>query len=215
MFYSGAPAQSFDPPVITPRFEPAQQRVQSGAAPAAFTIAQPAMPREPKVADQADAPFIRTELPGPQRLFQRVSEAEFFASIAVSMKKADGTRAIFPEAPVVSSQPYRPRSFPKMVEMVEPSYVCHGRLYCEQPNFERLGYNFGVLQPAICLGVFYYDTALLPYHVCSDLRTTYDCSYGKCMPGDQAPLLVPRERFSVTGLVGQSAAMIGLGFLFP
>src|SRR5439155_17432134 len=105
--------------------------------------------------------------------------------------------------------------FPKMVELVEPSYVCHGRLLWEQPNFERLGYNFGVLQPALCLGVFYYDTALLPYHVWSDWRCTMDCTYGRCMPGDQAPLLVPRERFSVTGLVGQSATLIGIGFLFP
>lgn len=173
------------------------------------------MPPPAQAGEEPSGPFIRTELPGPQRLFMRESEAQFFDRLAQNMKKADGTRAIFPEEPVVSKQAYRPRNFPHMVELVEPSYVCHGRLLWEQPNFERHGYNFGVLTPAICVGVFYYDTLLYPYHHFSDLSGLGDCSVGKCMPGDQAPFLVPRERFSVTGLVGQAGAMIGLGYLFP
>lgn len=214
LFLSAAHGQSV-PEFITPRFVPAQHRTPAGAIPAGFTPPQPqpAMQQMPGRADESEGPLIRTELPGQQRLFQRVSEQSFFDGLAQSMRKSDGTRAIFPEEPVVSKAPYRPRNFPKMVELVEPCYVCHRRLYWEQPNFERIGYDLGYLQPAVCLGVFYYDTALLPYHVFSDLHGDIDCSYGKCMPGDQAPFLVPCERFSVTGLVGQSATMIGLGFL--
>jgi hypothetical protein len=217
------PVQTAD--AITPRFVPAQQRQSGPIIPAGYTEpaprilpialpAQPVLAGKPKKADD-DEPFIRSELPGPQRLFQRDSEGQFFDRLAQKMKKADGSRAIFPEEPEVSKAAYRPRNFPRMVEVVEPSYVCHARLYWEQPNFERLGYNFGYLQPALCLGIFYYDTAMFPYHYFSDLRTRYDCTHGKCLPGDPAPLLVPCERFSVTGLVGQSGAMFGLGFIMP
>ena len=160
---------------------------------------------------------VRTELPGPQRLFLRQSEAQFFDRIAQDMKKQQGgTRAIFPEAPVISKEKYSPRRYENMpVVFVEPSYVCHGRLLFEQPNFERTGYNFGILQPAIGLGVFYYDVALLPYHAFSDLHQCYDCSAGKCLPGDPAPLYLYRERFSWTGLAAQAGVMTGLHFLFP
>ena len=194
---------------------PAQHRSPSGVVPAAYTpppVAQGAMPR-PQAGEEGDGLYLHMELPGPQRLFMRDSESQFFDRLAQNMKKADGTRAIFPDEPVVSKQAYRPRNFPRMVELVEPSYVCHGRLLWEQPNFERTGYDLGVLQPAICMGVFFYDTALFPYHCWSDLSGRGDCSVGKCMPGDQAPFVVPCERFSVTGIVGQTGAMIGLGFL--
>ena len=107
------------------------------------------------------------------------------------------------------------RNLRRMAEHVEPCFVMHRRLLFEQPNFERVGYNFGVLQPAICLGVFYYDMALLPYHAWSDLHNRVDCNVGKCLPGDQAPLLLPLERFSVTGLAAQAGTITGLAFLFP
>ena len=59
------------------------------------------------------------------------------------------------------------------------------------------------------------NAVALPYHIWSDLNVRYECNAGKCLPGDRAPFLIPRERFSVTGLLGQSGTMIGLGFLFP
>ncbi len=224
LFLSSVHAQS---EIITPRFVPAQTRTPSGVVPAVHREApggvvpvaaqQPAGGgmRGPAAGDEGDATFLRTELAGPQRLFRRESESQFFDRLSQTMKKNDGTRAIFPADPVVSKETYRPRNFPRMVELVEPCYSCHARLYFEQPNFERAGYNFGVLQPAICVGVFYYDMALLPYHMWTDLHNREECNVGKCLPGDPAPLLLPRERFSVTGLVGQTGTMIGLGFLLP
>jgi hypothetical protein len=205
---------------ITPRFVPAQP---TGITQAVY-VKTPAK-AEPIVQVQAQGlrgmgddvdDFVKIELPGPQRLFMRETEEQFFDRVRAHMRKQpDGGRVIFPEQTPVSREPYRARAFPAMLAQVEPCYVCHGRLYLEQPNFERLGYDFGVLTAPICLGVFYYDTLLLPYHAWSDLRVRYECSAGKCMPGDQAPFTIPRERFSVTGLVGQSGTMIGLGFLFP
>jgi hypothetical protein len=202
---------------------PAQPRPQTGVVPAAYSAAPlgngvPTAQILPRGSELPEEPFqaLRSDLPGPQRLFTRDSEAQFFDRLALEMKRQRaGARAVFPEEPVLSRTPYRPRVFPRLVELVEPSYVCHGRLYFEQPNFERTGYDFGVLQPAIGLGVFYYDAFLLPYHFWTDLKDRTECNVGKCLPGDPAPLRIPRERFSVTGLVGQSGALIGLGFLFP
>ena len=220
---SSVQAQSSNPEVILPRFVPAQPRTPSGVAPASYTEPMPAkvvqvVAQAPRGPDAAEEPYLRlrTELPGPQRLFMRDSESQFFDRIAQDMKKQrGGARAVFPDPVVLSKEPFRPRNFPHMVELVEPGYVCHGRLYFEQPNFERAGYDFGVLQPAMCLGVFYYDAFMFPYHYCTDLNNRMECTAGKCLPGDQSPLLFPRERFSVTGLVGQSGVMIGLGFLIP
>jgi len=208
---------------ITPRFVPAQPI--SGVVPAVYmepernlvpvTLPPQAQMRGQGNAEDSEVEFVRTELPGPQRLFTRDSETQLFDRIAMRMKRTEGSRAIFPPAVVISTEPYRARNFPRMVEMVEPGYVCHGRLLFEQPNFERAGYNFGVLQPALCLGVFYYDVLMLPYHCWSDLHNRYECSAGKCLPGDPSPLLVPRERFSVTGILGQTGAVVGGIFVFP
>jgi len=218
-FISSVEAQVRDIGVITPHFVPAQG---SGVAPATYlngpgkVVQVAAQGQLPRVVEDADDTFVQIELPGPQRLFVRENEEQFFERVRARMKKQpDGGRVIFPEQQPVSRETYKPRSWPSRNVLVEPSYVCHGRLFFEQPNFERVGYDLGVLQPALCLGVFYYDAALLPYHIWSDLRVRYECNAGKCLPGDQAPFLIPRERFSVTGLLGQSGTMIGLGFLFP
>jgi hypothetical protein len=160
--------------------------------------------------------YIRLELPGPQRLFSRESEEAFFDRISMEMNTQPGSnRAIFPESSVVGTGPFKRREFPEMIEVVEPSYVAHRRLYFEQPNFERTGYNFGLLQPAVCLGVFYYDAAMLPYHIWTDLRDRGETNAAKCLPGDPAPFLIPRERLSVTGAVGQVGTVFGLLYLFP
>ena len=177
--------------------------------------------------DESADLVVRTELPGPQRLFTRESEAQFYERVRQEVKKQVGANPpIFPEQMAITkerySQPAYPRvdpllklPFPQMVEMVEPSYVCHRRLLFEQPNFERVGHNFGMAQPIVQLGVFYYDVAMLPYHYCSDLRNRGECNVGKCLPGDPAPLTVPIERFSVTGIIGQAGAVIGGFYLFP
>jgi hypothetical protein len=136
---------------------------------------QPELLAEPKVkprlpdAEGLDTPidsYARRELPGPQLLFRRDSEREFFERIAQDMKRTPGNmgKPIFPQEPIISKEAFQIRVFPRMVREIEPCYVCHRRLYFEQPNFERTGYDFGVLTPAMCVGAFYYDLVLLPYH---------------------------------------------------
>ncbi|MSQ95739.1 MAG: hypothetical protein EXR98_14455 [Gemmataceae bacterium] len=223
---------------ITPKFVPVKKgsakSVQTAPAkpanaitPITFVQPMPALqPRKLGAPEDSAEVYVRLELPGPQRLFTRESESQFFERLAQDIRKTPGARAIFPEEPSISKVTLTQMPFPRVDPItkktyafqqttVEPCYVYHGRLYFEQPNFERTGWNFGVLQPAISLGVFYYDLALLPYHVCSDLQRGAECSAGKCLPGDPAPLLLPRERFSVTGLVGQTSVILGGYYLFP
>ncbi len=182
-----------------------QKRVQ----PVSFQPAQP--PARPKY--DADVDFtIRTELPDPERYFRRESETELRERIR---KDARGQRIAFPEDQPVSKEVYVARQFPPLTEVVEPNFVLHGRLYFEQPNTERHGWDLGVLQPAVNLGVFYKDLVMLPYHFWARPLQRYETSAGKCLPGDPTPLLLyPPER-SATGLLGEAGTILGLIFIFP
>lgn len=159
---------------------------------------------------------IRARLPDPHALFQRISEAQLFEQIRQEHNKrpAPTRPAVFPEEPVIGNGPYTGRSFPMRVSRVEPGYVCHRRLYFEQKNFERQGWDLGILQPGICLGVFYYDVLTLPNRVWTNACENYDCSAGKCLPGDPTPLLLYRQRWSITGLAASIGTYVGAGFVF-
>ncbi len=202
--------------------------VQAPVAPQ--PVAQPAMPPVAQPRPEATADFItlRSELPGYQRLFNRESEAQFYERIRQDAKRNPGSiPALFPaDEPIVSRESYVQPSYPRLdprtkrpfapgTTTVEPCYLVHRRLLFEQPNFERNLYDLGVAQPLVSLGVFYYDVAMAPYHIWSDLRDRNESSLGKCLPGDPAPFTVSCEKFSVTGLVGEAGAIVGLGMLFP
>jgi hypothetical protein len=102
-----------------------------------------------------------------------------------------------------------------MVKQVEPQYVIHKPLYFEQKNFERYGWDLGPMSPGVEALTFYYDVVMLPYHIGADVCHCLDTNAGKCLPGDPVPLLLYRERFSVTGLVFEAGAVFGGLFAFP
>src|ERR1043165_3587883 len=231
----GPPLELPPPTSITPKFVPTSKpsTTETPISTPPLMLVPPAIePKQPEIVpapkdknvpmpkerpDPGEDLLIRfrPELPGPQTVFARDSEAQFFERLSQDYCRQGTGKAIFPQQQPMAYEPIRPRNFEARVRAVEPGYVCHRRLYFEQPNFERAGYDFGILQPFIGLGVFYYDLGMLPYHAWSDLQNRTECSTGKCMPGDPAPLLYTPERFSVTGLLGQSAAIVGLGYLFP
>ena len=103
----------------------------------------------------------------------------------------------------------------QMVELVEPSYVCHGRLYFEQINSERYGWNIGVLQAPFSGLRFFWDSFLLPYHLATRPCERVECSTGKCLPGDATPLALYPPELSVTGLLAQTGAVAAGFFVFP
>jgi hypothetical protein len=169
-----------------------------------------------KSAEQDYEFSIQIELPGLDRLTQRRSEAEFFQALRDEARFKPGVgRIYFPEQERVSDQVYTGRQFPYMVRFVEPQYVCHMPLLFEQKNFERYGWDLGPISPGIEAGMFFYDLVMLPYHVGSQACRCFDCSAGKCLPGDPTPLLLYREQFSVTGLVFEFGTIFGGAFAIP
>jgi hypothetical protein len=158
-----------------------------------------------KSATEEDIDFaIRPELPDIIALTQRISEAHMLETWRQDARKRPGTgRIYFPTEPVIGREPYAGRQFHNMLESVEPSYVCHRRLLFEQPNFERYGWSLGAVQPVAHLLVFYYDMAMLPYHLWDRPCEDFDCTVGKCLPGDPTPLYLWRERFSLSGMAAE------------
>src|SRR5207249_5848746 len=106
---------------------------------------------------------------------------------------------VFPEQPVLSKEPYYGRAWPKTKMAVEPGYVCHGRLFFEELNSERYGWEVGLFQPMLSSLYFYKDLALLPMHAFTHPQRCYDCSAGKCLPGDPVPYLLYPPELTVTG----------------
>ena len=98
---------------------------------------------------------------------------------------------------------------------LEPGYVVHRRLYFEDKNSERYGWDFGLVQPALSAGYFFKDVLFWPHKLASNWNTRYDTSAGKCPPGSPvAYYLYPPELSFGGGLIGTSA-VIGTIFLLP
>lgn len=187
-------------------------------APAVFVDA--AAQESPKYGsrkDEDDIDFpVTKELPGLERLTRRESEKELFNRIRQeTRKKPASDRALFPEETPLTKETYVARQFPPARSIVEPCYVAHGRLIFEQTNFERYGYDFGFLQPAISTAVFAFDLVTAPYQYTKRPFQQYDTSAGKCLPGDPVPMLLYPPEPSLTGLLGESFVGVGLLFGIP
>ena len=109
------------------------------------------------------------------------------------ISRKTGERISFPDEPLLSREPYQGRHWARLVESVEPGYVCYGRLYFEQPNSERYGWDLGIFQPVAATGVFCVDSLLLPVKLATLPLRCHECSAGKCLPGDPVPLRLARR----------------------
>jgi hypothetical protein len=160
---------------------------------------------------------------GPNPVIRVESEANFNRRYAQKVRQSPGKeaptpypqRAIFPQEPVVSRQPYLPRPFPPRTTLVEPNYVCHGPLLFEQRNMERGGWDLGIIQPVVSGGVFVADALTLPYHLGAAVCNWPDCSAGKCLPGDPTPFLLYPPPLSLTGAVAEVGVGAALFAAFP
>ncbi|MBV9124000.1 MAG: hypothetical protein JO112_11630 [Planctomycetes bacterium] len=163
-----------------------------------------------------EATQIQLTPPGPEVVFRRESEA----NLQVRMQQEARSRPVperidFPEEPVLSKERYAGRAFPPLQEVVEPSYVCYRRLYFEDINSERYGWDLGFIQPFVSTGIFFYDVLALPYHMGTEICRHYECSSGYCLPGDPVPYLLYPPELSLTGAVLE-AGVIAAGFaIFP
>jgi hypothetical protein len=161
---------------------------------------------------------IQLEPPGLERIGRIDTEAELQERIRQETKERNPMeRVTFPDEPVLSRDTYygRGAAWPHTTELVAPNYVCYGRLLFQQTNMERYGWDLGILSPVISGAEFFFDVFTLPYHVATAPWRCYESSAGYCLPGDPVPLLLYPPELSVTGTIGEAAALLGVLAIFP
>jgi hypothetical protein len=127
---------------------------------------------------------------------------------------------VFPPLPIVSPPgvPYQPKTLayePRKL-IIEPGYVVHRRLYFEEKNAERIGWDFGPMQTLVSAAYFWKDTLSIAHTAASGcVYGFWDTSAGKCLPGSPSPYYLYPPGLTVTGSLTEGAVLTGLGFIFP
>jgi hypothetical protein len=170
----------------------------------------------PKSQETSYYGLLVSELPSKERLFLLDPEPALDERIRQDFRdRNDPTKVVFPPDPVLTRDGYVPRHWPVKYEWAEPDYVCYNRLNFEQPNAERWGWDFGIMQPFISAGWFFADVLVLPYHAFTDPCRCYECSAGYCLPGDPVPYRLYPPGLSATGFLAEAAFVTGLFLIFP
>jgi len=127
-----------------------------------------------------------------------------------------------PETPYVpyecslSTDPFQPRSWPRLTYTWKASALCHKPLYFEDMAAERYGHSHGPgLEYVTSFIHFFGDLALLPY--CVGVDTPCECIYdlGYYRPGNCAPYEFDAFPLSVRGAVTGAIGYSGVVALFP
>jgi hypothetical protein len=160
---------------------------------------------------------IQLEPPGTQRLFRLESEAGWQERVRQEARgrKPMEHRVVFPDEPILSRDTYAGRQWPLQDRFAEPNYVCYGRLYFEQINLERYGWDLGFVSPFVSGTAFFWDVATMPYHAWTDPCRCYECSAGYCLPGDPIPFLLYPPGASLTGALAEGGVAVALFAIFP
>ncbi len=127
---------------------------------------------------------------------------------------------VFPSLPVVSppgvTYQSKTASYAPSKVIVEPGYVVHRRLYFEEKNSERAGWDLGPLSVVVGATYFYRDALFWPQSIGTAVaRGFWDTSAGKCLPGTPSPYYLYPPNLSVTGTAFETLAITGAAFLFP
>ncbi len=201
--------------------------------------AKPSVPMPlPKVAadDKAKAPLptLPKSVIRDEEVFRVLNDAELTIEVAAYIdvfnndvfekggRQGSRPEKVKPSVLLVLNAKLPSQSMPKTKEnyspkfaTLEPGYVVHRKLYFEDLNSERYGWEMGLFQPALSATYFFKDVLFWPHKLASNLQTRYDTSAGKCPPGSPvAYYLYPPELSFGGGLIG-TGAVIGTVFLFP
>jgi hypothetical protein len=162
---------------------------------------------------------IQVEPPGLERLqLSLTNDPDLQERIRQeTLTRVPNERVTFPEEPILSRERYFGRGgiWPQRGVIVVPNYTCYNKLYFEDKNSERYGWELGLLQPFISTGLFFYDFALFPMHCLADPCNKNDCSVGHCMPGDPVPYRLYPLEITPLGVAGEVAAILALVVIFP
>lgn len=160
---------------------------------------------------------ILLEPPSAEALFgQRDSERQFEQRMRQQARQTMPPNTVrFPDKPVLSTTEFAGRSFPEQAMITEPHFVCHNRLYFEEKNAERYGWDLGFIQPFVSTLYFYRDVVFLPHNFASHPTRRYECNAGYCLPGDPVPYIIYPPDFTLTGGIAEGALAIGLFAVIP
>jgi hypothetical protein len=158
---------------------------------------------------------ITLQPPTKQRLFRVESEQAFLDRISREIRRAGGAAPTFPPSADLPKEVYHDRVWGPRTCYTVPEYVCYGRLYFEQINMERYGWDLGPLSMVASPLIFFKDVAFLPYKLGTEPCRPCECSAGYCLPGDPVPLLLYRPKISLTGTAAELATIGALLAIFP
>jgi hypothetical protein len=108
------------------------------------------------------------------------------------------------------------RPWMELVYDWEATSFCHGPLYFEEPNAERLGHTAGLAQPVVSGAHFFARIPALPYMIAAE-PPAITCTYtlGHDRPGSDAPFRYIRLPLSISGAAVQAGVVTGLVYLIP
>ncbi len=218
------PVRPIDPPILPPippaPVKPAEKTetsVKASTVVRTQAIGPIPMTDSSSVVDSLKDYQILLEPPSPQALFHRLdSDKALEARMrqqALQRKPPEPVQ--WPEQPVVSNEKFKERAFARSTMIAEPTFVTYNRLYFEEKNSERYGWDLGVLQPVVSSGVFVKDYLFLPYKIAANPLKRGDTSAGECWPGDPVPYILYPPDVSVPGSMLEAAVVVGLIAIFP
>jgi hypothetical protein len=124
-------------------------------------------------------------------------------------------RVTFPESPILTTEAYAGRSWGSTKMVIEPNYVIYRRMFFQQNNFERYGWDLGPVTSVVSAATFLGDFLKLPYDVFTDPCRLMESNAGWCLPGDPVPLLLYPPEISLTGALMEAGAVLALVAVFP
>jgi hypothetical protein len=174
------------------------------------TKAAPDKAPEKKVGPDPYEAYIKLEPPGRERLFgTRDTEHELEERMRQERKDLGQGQepVVFPEKPELTGEPYQPRKFAPAVVLAEPSYVVYRRLYFEEKNSERYGWDLGPIQPVVSTLAFLKDAVMLPHNFFAYPCRRWETNAGQCQPGDPVPYLCYPPEITWSGVLAEVSAI--------
>lgn len=160
---------------------------------------------------------VQTDPPGLERLSQIDSDSKLEERIRQeTLERTDREQVVFPEEPILSREAYAGRVglWPVRQLVVEPNYVVYRKLFFQQLNTERYGWDLGPITPVLCAGKFLTDFATVPLQF-GARPCERDASTGYFLPGDPVPLMLYPPEITVTGSALEVGVVIALIAIFP
>jgi hypothetical protein len=162
--------------------------------------------------------YIRLEPPGRERLFANCDTERELEERMRQERRDTGTPGdpiVFPDRPETYNVAFQPRKYEPMTCQVEPSYIVYPRLYFEEKNTERYGWEKGPFQPLISTLYFFKDVALLPHNIATYPCRRFETNAGQCLPGDPVPYYLYPPELTGSGLLAEVGTIALISAIIP